>query len=697
MGLCSVVALQAYRLSSCYHRQRSASAGMRTVLFFFFHVFMHILHALDVSPSSKCYDNGAQGEDYLNENEQVEHVLLLQTQHNILSQAVLPTSEGAMVSKGVVKSATGSTERSLASLGVGMRSSGEHLAKKHGEGKRDRNGDQQGDNHASNTNHENATIQERGEVRAEVRVRDGLGEGSGEGDGEGHASQDRREGSGEGNAAPTLGESSREGRSDEGLGEGSGEGGGEGYVAEGHGEGHAGEEHGEGSGEGYASEGHRGGLGEGDGEAHATEGYRKETAEGIGEGSGEGHGESKASRSVAVVLLGTVGWVMSLFYFVNWPDVDIRRATWDVLSSMICIFCAVLLFSVTKDTMVAFAGEHVGDHHSPPDAKSIVLSMLRFGLCFAMLQALFLRYKHNSWKLKYTTSLGSHVVGFAAIDLFGSILQAPAFSKSLATCCVATGVLTLMMVIIYFPMHAVRVRMGERQQFIEQCGEAEIESFGLCLGLLVSMLIRFSISGYLPPVHGSPKGKSFLEDAQLFGVSMFLGVALVLVSINRSRLPPASSLTLTKSMHALQETISMATGWCMLFTGYWVFYSTTADAGIGSGGQMEMKVFMMLVFSAICFISMLGIDAIADRVDVHFEKGLRALLNSFALLVGLSWEATFAGAVVSIGSTFEDARTRAMVNVAITVGLCLVVLPAWGLYILPNTSDCKDEKLIRIP
>eukprot|EP00927_Polykrikos_kofoidii_P067467 TRINITY_DN6295_c0_g1_i2.p1 TRINITY_DN6295_c0_g1~~TRINITY_DN6295_c0_g1_i2.p1 ORF type:complete len:679 (+),score=95.37 TRINITY_DN6295_c0_g1_i2:295-2037(+) len=580
-----------------------------------------------------------------------------------------------------MKSGNELTEHSLASIGVGMRSSGELFAKKHGEGRRQDREEGSGENHA-----------------AEER----LGEGSGEGGGESY------EGLGEGSDAagdPTAeehGEGSGEGYANEGLGEGSGEAGGEGHAAEnrgeGRGEGHAAKDHGEGLGEGHAKEGHGGCSGEGDGENHATNGHGEGTGEGIGEGSGEGHGGSEASRSVAVMLLGTVGWVMSLFYFVNWPDADIRQATWDMLSTMVCIFCAVLLFSVTKDTMVAFAGEHVGDHHSPPDAKTIALSMVRFGVCFLSLQALFLRYKHNSWKLKYTTSLGSHVVGFAAIDLFGSILQAPAFSESLATCCVVTGFLILVLVIIYFPMHAVRVRMGERQEFIDECGEAEIESFGLCLGLLVSMLIRFSISGYLPPVHGSPRGKSFLMDAKLFGASMLLGVALVLVSIKRSRMPPASNLTLAKTMHALQETISMATGWCMLFTGYWVFYSTTADAGIGSGGSMEMRVFMTLVFSAICFLSMLMVDAMADRVDEHFEKGLRALLNSFALLMGLSWEATFAEAVESVGSTFEDIKTRTVVSVTITVGLCAVVLPAWALYILPCTSDCKeDEKLIPKP
>merc|ERR1719203_103454 len=106
---------------------------------------------------------------------------------------------------------------------------------------------------------------------------------------------------------------------------------------------------------------------------------------------------SEVSRSVntslALMLLGSVAWVMSLFYFVNSADSDIRQATWETLNSMLSIFCAVLLFAATKDVSVDFFGEAEGDHHSPPDARKFGISLLRVTVFFFVVQALLFYYR----------------------------------------------------------------------------------------------------------------------------------------------------------------------------------------------------------------------------------------------------------------------------------------------------------------
>merc|ERR1719515_176105 len=63
---------------------------------------------------------------------------------------------------------------------------------------------------------------------------------------------------------------------------------------------------------------------------------------------------SPVACAVAATLFGTVFVVMCLYYLFNWPDPDIRRYSFEIVSSTISIFAAVLLFQSFQGTLDYF-------------------------------------------------------------------------------------------------------------------------------------------------------------------------------------------------------------------------------------------------------------------------------------------------------------------------------------------------------
>lgn len=401
------------------------------------------------------------------------------------------------------------------------------------------------------------------------------------------------------------------------------------------------------------------------------------------------------------MLLGMVAWIMSLFYFVNWPDEDVQQATWDTLSAMITIFCGVLLFSAIKCCMVDFAGEEEGDHHAPPDYPTLVLSFTRFFALLGTLQLIFFVCRKNTTANTYIGSVGSHVVGFAAIDCLGGTLQQPVIATSMFHCVLAVLACALFLNLIFQPLALARKNGAPScGAYLEECDVFDTESLSLCLGLLISLLLRKCVTGDLPPVHGSPKYKTEEQVLTLLVVSVISGIFVALLAQIYRVVPGEVSQATQKTIHLIREISAMTMGWCLLYTGYWAFYQQT-DSKDSVGGAMTMRVVMALVFSAITLAAIIVLDMVADRARSKFEEeSVRSLLVTFSLLMGLSWESCFSQAVENLGYAIEvrnsDAGafgygiiTSTFVQSTVTVALCAVVLPAWAWYILPHTSHFK--------
>eukprot|EP00928_Gymnodinium_smaydae_P070154 TRINITY_DN54070_c0_g1_i1.p1 TRINITY_DN54070_c0_g1~~TRINITY_DN54070_c0_g1_i1.p1 ORF type:complete len:536 (-),score=68.16 TRINITY_DN54070_c0_g1_i1:41-1648(-) len=457
-----------------------------------------------------------------------------------------------------------------------------------------------------------------------------------------------------------------------------------------HGNGHGGS-HGDGHGHGD-SHGHRGGA---DSHRHA-DAHDDVHGQPHHVGGHEIEVYDPVASALAKMLFGTMAFVMALFYFVNWPDPDIVKATWCTLNDMISIFCAVLIFSALCLVMADFA-EADPHHHGPPTTKGICISYCRYIFLVIILELVLIYCKHRPWLFKYCATLLAHVCGFAAIDCYGSTLQYQFFSESLLRS--VCGVVLFSSAIVGVAIFTGTLRQADEgsEHWKEECTEVRTDYAALANGLLFSMVIRSAISGSLPPVHGAPRHKTFEQVWTLF-VSSMLVIPLVLVASHfKKKFHDEHASALKKKLaETAQQTACFTMGWTLLYWGYWQFYQAAGskDEDFGPGGKMLQRLTMAIVFSVIVFFAIVVIDKLADTASAMggpgTENGLRALLKTFSLLMGLSWEACFNQGVTAIGLQYHGSE-QTIVIVILTLATCSVVLPAWALYILPNTLDADFE------
>jgi hypothetical protein len=96
--------------------------------------------------------------------------------------------------------------------------------------------------------------------------------------------------------------------------------------------------------------------------------------------SNQDAGTANAGPAIGGMLLGCVAFIMTMFYGVNWPDPDIRHATWKTMSHTSSIFCAVLIFHAFKDVLECELGE-TADEEDGPKVHMLAISLFVSSSC----------------------------------------------------------------------------------------------------------------------------------------------------------------------------------------------------------------------------------------------------------------------------------------------------------------------------
>lgn len=424
--------------------------------------------------------------------------------------------------------------------------------------------------------------------------------------------------------------------------------------------------------------------------------------------------QSNVETAVSVMLLGSISFMMSLFYLVNHPDDDMQRYSWQVISSTISIFCSVLIFQGWNGVVEEFVIKLY-----PNPYWEVFVDMTQMVLWFLLLQVvLALASGAVIWKpkngleevelnMKCWATLFAHISGFASINSLGSWQHLPWFSQTPmhALCVIPLGFLGL--ITLYGFFHYIRVKVSLRgdnyidvyeDAWDEETIEAENDIAGLSISFVVVQVMRFRIGGILPNQEGMEMDATawshpYSQSMLLMGSGVAFGLVTVIVMLI-VRSFSHKHFIMHRVMMIIQNFCSTGFAWCLFFGTKWAmsYMNFTREESL-------LRVSMAMVLSFVSFVIIFGLDTIADMDETGdaAEDAIRTIVEALGILVGFSWEQSFdvavdncvEGLMPELAPKFNPVFEKLILSVM----LAAIVIPSWRLFILPTQQElAKMEK-----
>jgi hypothetical protein len=186
-------------------------------------------------------------------------------------------------------------------------------------------------------------------------------------------------------------------------------------------------------------------------------------------------------------------------------------------------------------------------------------------------------------------------------------------------------------------------------------------------------------------VDGAPRNKTNEQVDILLGVSLGLALPVLAIAGTLYTLKKQAKTLgiVVRAMTITLEIVVMTMGWCCSFCGQWIFWSATKGSGVGLGDKMSARMVCALAQSYIGFILIIVIDFVADKVKMG-RDAFDAVVRAIILGIALAWQGAFRRAVEGIARQSDDPGVRAYTDVALSIFLCGIMVPAWVMYILPR-------------
>ncbi|CAK9089838.1 Solute carrier family 35 member B1-like [Durusdinium trenchii] len=462
-------------------------------------------------------------------------------------------------------------------------------------------------------------------------------------------------------------------------------------------------------------------------------------------GAHEGHGHhapDEKTLTASYMLIGGVTLVMAMFYLVQHPDLDIRYYSWNILTLSACIFIAVLASDVVNQCAkrFLFSGIKVGGWG--PVLLDVALAVMWFlasQLVTAALSGAFgeeakepkdasseeeRQELEELWEQRETAmkcwgGLVAHCAGFAIVATLASLQDSEPFSSSPGMSLAVVPAALLLVTLLYRLAAFTRKKISEMDDGVVSRGEAlwdEIseeaaENESLCLGLSFAAIrsISFFAIGAMPDTHFHIY--SDVSNANwhrgwmvLAGVSVgCMVMGIITLKIKESAFGGHGHGAHQSDEHGghevvehdeddirlrglliLSETFIMSFSWGMLSCSISMLNAFLPHLEHHLIGHLIVA----LVVSALSCVMLVSLDKVADYLKASGDADsavhiIQHIILAHGLLIGISWEVCFAIGMHAIGHAMEGPN----VDVYLALFLCLVVVPAYRLFMLPELKQ----------
>jgi len=446
----------------------------------------------------------------------------------------------------------------------------------------------------------------------------------------------------------------------------------------------------------------------------------------------EEHSEvsSPASVAIAATLLGSVSFMMTLYYCTNHPDDDMKKYSYEVISKTISIFCAVLLFQSCNDLV-----EFYFDLDKEPLLFQLFVDFSHLLLWYGVLQlaVAFISgalhecvYRPSSTEFAELNAqcfavLLAHMTGFASINAFGTVQQLAFFRSSWWTSALVVPIASTMLFMASRFTAAIRKHIslrddGEQDEYEqlwdETTKDAEDDVMGLTISFISVQSMKYGVSGFLANQEGEEPWQVMSRHGVSQSIILYLIATILAISTFTFYItvPVTTSEAQVKDIEAEEEeeeeekekeeeeeageernrkisiarnALGMSYAWSNFYALVWCMagssFVTEEDSML-----LAVLVAMLLSFSSFSLIWVLDKLADEDWTPDEVDDAIRFFITAIGVLVGFAWEQCFDKATASLSSVNRCPHTT---KVLLAIFCGLIIVPAWRIWILPMACN----------
>lgn len=433
------------------------------------------------------------------------------------------------------------------------------------------------------------------------------------------------------------------------------------------------------------------------------------------------------------MLILSVTFQLCIFYFVNWPDADIRAYAWDTIGNTILIFSGVLTFAACNGiTNAYFVHFHPGYH--------AVIKFIQFLFFCFMMQVVIAwcsgyfrgkgqkrtklntktmqlvevsKEEYKEEKLKANecyASLMAHITGFAAIHFFGYLQHIEPFKKTPLWALSSSLVALVGCLIVFKAGTLVRDLVVDRNRFHttleiwqDVSREKNHDVAGIVCSSLAFLAIRFTITDKLANVDGDVMVEGGLALDELWKLCIvctcwvFASMFMLWFHFQSGYINfKEERQMLTRISIIAQNVCNMSVSWsCLVNAKLFVTWMNWFEDGECIAARISVAY--GITFGA--FVVIYILDKISDFMR---DRGtdvdcMTQIIRAIGLAIGFAWEQSFDKAVDDLGARVQQKlefseKYCAVVKLMMAVGLVGVVLPAYRFYIAPYVEAADDEQ-----